>query len=260
MSARDEILAALTENPAGLTLKELAPLCPAGDCDEQVVGRNIATLRSEGEIHPDGFRLGANVWKLGKRPGEEERERHLSLAGAEQRRPSTPRQAAHAIASERAATRQAPPAEPKPAERVVRVSTLAILTRMTDAARANGSCTIEAFRKLLPDVSEQDVRTYCRDLVQQEVLERVPGRGTERYRLKAKNGEAAPAPKPELTIPKFADAALPAKVEDAHFAINEEGELGIEKNGTTVSLTLPELQRLQLFLGRARPILESAAA
>ena len=68
-TTREEILAALAEHPDGLTTKELAPHCPACECDAQIVGRTIALLRSENVIHAGAeLREGGAIWIAG--PGE----------------------------------------------------------------------------------------------------------------------------------------------------------------------------------------------
>ena len=44
MSTRDEILDVLGKHPDGLTSKEIAPHCPAAECDLMLVGRMVGAL------------------------------------------------------------------------------------------------------------------------------------------------------------------------------------------------------------------------
>lgn len=101
MNARAEILEALTDHPDGMTSKEIAPLCPGAECDLMVVGRLIAMLRTENKVHaaPE-TREGATVWIFGKEPVEQ-REAHVTLAGADVRATSHVSEAARAIANMR---------------------------------------------------------------------------------------------------------------------------------------------------------------
>lgn len=79
MSTREEILAALTDSPAGLTSKELAPKCPSAECDPLIVGGLIAQLRTEDVIHAaEEKRDGATVWVFGPAP-KEEQPAHVSV-------------------------------------------------------------------------------------------------------------------------------------------------------------------------------------
>ncbi len=71
MSTRDEILAALTDHPGGLTSKEIAALCPSCERDEQIVGGLVATLKREGVIYPNGFKNAQLVYFFGAPPREE---------------------------------------------------------------------------------------------------------------------------------------------------------------------------------------------
>src|SRR3954464_7957465 len=78
MTTRAEGLAALKAHAAGLTSKELAPLCPAAECDVQVVGRVVAGMRSDGLIHPGSeLREGGIIWLSG--PAEREERELASL-------------------------------------------------------------------------------------------------------------------------------------------------------------------------------------
>jgi hypothetical protein len=71
VSTRADILAALSDHPDGLTLHEIAPLCKACECDEQIVGRTVGMLKSEGVIYPAGMRESVLVYAMGKPPEEE---------------------------------------------------------------------------------------------------------------------------------------------------------------------------------------------
>ena len=156
MSTRDEILAALTDHPLdGLTLKEIAPLCPACEFCEVTVGRMLGALKQEEVIHANGLRAGQQIYFFGKRPvpAEERREPPMTLASS---RP--PSEAARAIAAmRRPAAEQAPsratstptaatPARPAvPQENAMKVATL--VERCMAAMKKHGPCNQEQLAK-----------------------------------------------------------------------------------------------------------------
>lgn len=159
MSTRDEILEALTENPEGLTTKELAPKCPAADCDEMIVGRTIAMLSHEHVIHRGTeLRAGGVVWIFGKDPKTEPpKEAPVSLAGADQQAKPNISAAALAIAALRTpktaagqtssrapkpetATTSAPAAAP---QEVVMKPKTTVAERVVEALKKHGRCTVE---------------------------------------------------------------------------------------------------------------------
>lgn len=109
MSTRDEILAALTDAPDGMTLKEIAPRCPSAEFDLQIVGGMLATLNHENVIHCSGFREHQLLYFFGKQPvpAHELREAPVTLNS-----PSVVSEAARAIADMRRRTTPRTPRTP----------------------------------------------------------------------------------------------------------------------------------------------------
>lgn len=170
MSTREEVVAALTACPNGLTSKELAPMCPACECDELVVGRTIAGLRSNDEIHESSERRdGATVWILGKRPQEDvggpitlpyapkPDAPHLSVAAREiaamraSKQPAQPKTAAGQASAGTVPLAHERPAAPAPAAAPLEEQSMSdkkpLADRIHDALKAHGPMDAEQLAK-----------------------------------------------------------------------------------------------------------------
>lgn len=294
MSTRDEILAALTDHPEGLTSKELAPLCPSAECDSMIVGRVIAGLRTEDVIHPGTeLRDGATIWIFGKSPRVEVREPPVTLP--EGARPAASvSEAARAIAAMRtpaaglknynkasaaaAAATESPPAPAKAQQENHQEKPMATIREKIEAAlREHGPMTSREIGKY---VKAEGLGQNCAELAARGALKKLGNKGPRStiYGLPGqKKGDAAPEPeapqqvktnkKPQLrSIRRAAPApsaprrdARTSNEGDAKFAINEQGELGIELEGQKLRLDSEAFARLRDFIGRTEPVWKVAA-
>lgn len=266
MGTRDEILQALAKNLEGMTSKELAPLCPACECDELVVGRTIAQLRAENLIHSGtGFRAGGGtVWIYGPAPGAAAEPR-VSLESPKQE----PSAAAKAIAAMRQTSAAKPPA-PAPAS----------TPKQPAPQREGADMTIrEKVEALLKEQGPMDSRTMRKHglkgatlsqhlsyLADMKVLKRLGGgRGTTIFGLPGQTlADAKTKPEPERQpMPDKAKYQAPSAPRPANgsarFAIDEAGELAIEVDGSgAVRLAADAFARLRDFINRTKPIWEAA--
>lgn len=207
MSTRDEILAALEAHPEGMTSKELAPLCPACECDPLVVGRTIAALRAENLIHPGTeLREGGTIWLKGARP-EERREAPITLAGAEQQPKSNVSDAALKIAAMRqpqTAARQAPDRAPMPEttpaprpaaapQEETMAEKKSVTERVIEALQKHGALALDQLAKHA-STTKATLYTMMGTLQKKHGVVKV-GRGV--YDLKA--NKAAPPPRAETS-------------------------------------------------------------
>jgi hypothetical protein len=279
MTTRDEILAALTDNPAGLTSKELAPLCPAAECDAQIVGRVIAQLRQENVIHPGTeLRDGGTIWVFGKGIERDP----VNEPALPQPVISKHAQAIAAMRAPKAAAERAPDRAPKPVTTPspARPAALPEATmkekkplaeRVVEALRAHGNMTLEQLAKRV-ETTVQTLYTMMGTLKKRGVTA-IEKRGNapsiygfaasaprrDVLAAGAEIGRQAP-PKQKTKPPRIngrAPGAAPS-AGDAQFAINENGDLGIEKDGSKLMLCRSELGRLRTFIQRCEQILDGA--
>lgn len=225
-TTREEILAALAEHPDGLTTKELAPHCPACECDEQIVGRTIALLRSEDVIHAGSeLRNGGAIWLAGPGEKKEVRERPHSLPYRPDAKPVS--EAARAIAQMRGGsqsaaerplaratqpvTRQAtvPAAGPQP--EVQETAAMTIRERIEAALKAHGPMDSRTMRKrgLKHDALAQSLG----DLFARKVLIRLGGGPRSSvYGLpgqKLEDASTAPRERAEVKLPATKSTKTP---------------------------------------------------
>lgn len=252
MGTRDEILAALKAHPKGLTSKELAPLCPACECDELVVGRNVAQLRSEKLIHGGaGHRNGADaVWFYGP-PQETVPEQRVSLESRRQE----PSVAAREIAALRQFT-TAPKPPPTPKRPGVGAS---IRQKVEELLKAHGPMDCRTMRKrgLSGDTLSQHL-SYLADM---NVLHRLGGgRGTTIFGLPGQKLEDATTKPERQPLPGTPRHRAPPRASSAtRFAITEAGELEIAiEGGDALHLPADAFTRLRDFIARTKPIWEPA--
>jgi hypothetical protein len=159
VSTRDEILHTLKAHPQGLTSKELAPHCPACECDPMVVGRNIAQLHADNLIRPGTqLRNGSTVWLHGGKT-EEVREAPITLASGMHPPAQSPAAAAQAIADMR---RHNTHADGRPTVR----------EQIEKALRLHGPMTST---EIGAAVDNDDARQHCSSLAQRGVLVRLGG-------------------------------------------------------------------------------------
>lgn len=173
VSTRDQILEALSEEPAGLTLKQLAEFCTACDYDEQIVGTMIAILDRENVIHcAEERRDGATVWIFGRRLAEVA-EPHLSLAGGDRRPSSATSEAARAISGMRQTSTRTR-AHATPSLQGPALTVRAKIERVLHEYGPMRSCDIAEH---LP---EKDIGNHCSSLATRNLLRRLGGtkRGT----------------------------------------------------------------------------------
>jgi hypothetical protein len=227
-TTREEILAALTEHPEGLTSKELAPLCPACECDPQIVGRTIALLRSENKIHAGTeLREGGAIWIFGPEK-RESREPPMSLPYRADARPHVS-EAARAIAAMRGGSQSAaerPLARAQPAPETREAPARPAVSPQEQPAM---STTIrEKIEALLKEKGPMDSRTmrkhglkngalsqHLADLVERKILVRLGGgpRSSIYGFPGEKLGEKAePVETPARRAPKPPKAAKPRKM------------------------------------------------
>ena len=277
MTTRDEILAALTEHRDGLTSKELAPLCPACECDEQIVGRVIAGLRAEDVIHPVGLRAGATIYKFGPPPSERVNEQPVTETKLARIAPLPDRfpKAAAGMAPDRAhspATTPAPAPAAAPHQEQAMATKKPLAERVVEALKKHGACTLEQLAKHAGSTAGS-LSTIMGTLKKKYgvIRGKAPGmpstyslgapadalqRGAELGRNKPKrkpqrvNGRA---PAPSRAAPSAPPAAR-APIDGAAFGINEMGEIGIEKGGVKVRLDVAEFARLREFIERTTPV------
>jgi hypothetical protein len=294
MSLRDQVLDALTDHPGGLTSKELTPLCPSAEDDSSMVGRVIAGLRSEHVIHPGTeLREGATVWIFGRGAEADAtvNERPVSHPEVSKAAHAIAAMRAPSAAAERAPDRAPKPVTtPSPARQAASqeypMEKKTVAERAFDAIKAHGPITLEQLAKRvgstvgslytqLPKLRElgvakhqpnpREVATYAVGKVAKDGLaagaelgKRAPrakvqppkGHGRKASARRASRNGGAPGR--HRTPP-----APPAPNGDGHgaqFAINEAGELGIEKEGGKLCLDPPEFQRLRDFIERTSPV------
>lgn len=258
-TTRDEILEALTDSPEGLTSKELAPMCPACECDPLIVGRVISTLRAENVIHAGEFvRDGSTIWIFGKNPKEEVREVPITLPEGGGRQQPAVSAAALAIAAMRAPaqgirkTSPAAPASP-PQEKTTMQPKKTVPERVLDALKEHGHCNLEQLAKFA-STTKSTLYTLMGTLQKKHGVVKI-ARGV--YGL----GKPSTAPV-VAKAPAEQRAARPAAAKaangDAQFAINEQGELGIETDGQKLRLGSSAFARLRDFITRTEPVWKEA--
>lgn len=261
MTTRDEILAALTENPEGLNSKELAPLCPAAECDPLIVGRVIAALRAEEVIHPVGLRDSATVYKFGKPP----KESTAAEPGSDRGSGHQPRPASTT------ALAPARPAEQRDEEEHMQKKPLK--DRIVEALRSHGALNVDQLAKHA-DTTKATLGTMMGTLQKTAGVVKVkrgvyalkgaaapapreqPERVSTPQRKKKLKAKRPPAPRP---APRNGHPSAP-KVEDGapQFAINEHGELGIEVGEQRIRLDPSAFTRLRAFIESTEPVWKGA--
>lgn len=295
-STREEILAALADHPEGLTSKELAPLCPACDCDPQIVGRTIAMLRAENVIHPGAeLRDGGAIWIFGKAPAPTQVER-ITLPEHGRAAPAQVSEAARAIAAMRSGSAGAPrprapaaPSQQQPEQAAPQEgASMTIRAKIEAVLRTHGPMTSRAMRK--HGLKDDTLGQHLGDLATRKILVRLPGGGprstvyalpgqkavekteapaettkVERApkarkakKVKAARAKAKRAAAPRPRRPHDADrfqVADPNELNGApQFAINENGELGIEHEGQKMRLDAVAFARLRTFIEKTEPV------
>lgn len=295
MSTRDEILAALADAPDGLTVKELAPKCPAAECDEIIVARLCGALRLEDVVHIDGFRAGANIYKAGKNPNvAQPSEPKVTLAGFVPPQARGAGEATKAILEMRGISRPAPaparpPAPSAPASRSTEPAPhkegadMTIREKIEKVLKEHGPLTTREMRE--HGLKEGTLSQHCLDLTKRKVIV-VLGGGTRSkiYGLpgqkmsdrkevedtpsvpkvaKAKKGVREKKRREETPpqAPRREPAPVPAPANgSAQFAINEHGELGIEVEDRKLRLDPEAFGRLREFIEKTKPVWELAGA
>jgi hypothetical protein len=280
VSTREEILQALASHPEGLTSRELAPLCPACECDPMIVARQVAMLSGDREIHPDGLRDGAVIWKAGS-PLVVQDEPKLSLAGSANLDAGGRSAADHAkaIVQMRQASRQ-PPVRPRAAPVLPPVpmkdappkegADMTIKDRITAALKEHGPMTTRELRKYVKDTAAPTVLAKAaretREFVRlgggtRSGVYGLPGQKLAERKDEAPREPHSPAPRKPKVAKKPRKArrvktreerpVLPtAKNGAAHFAIDELGAVGIEKGGEKILLEPEEIVRLRTFIDK----------
>lgn len=278
MSTRDEVLAALEKHADGLTSKELAPMCPACECDQMIVGRVIAALKAEDQIHAIGLREGATIYKLGGAPNKEPAIERITLGDS-----SSPRQNVSQAARDIAAMRQGsriaavrapdraptPVTTPSPARPAVLLKEpdmsqkKPVAERVVEALKQHGQCNLHQLAKytgstagsLSTMIGKIDgVKRVARGiyaLAGAEAPKLAPANGKVEKPRKAKKARVAKAPrKPKVRKPT---PQLP-KNGDARFAIDEDGSLGITSEEKSMKLKPAEFARLRDFIERSEQV------
>ncbi len=288
MSTRDDIRAALKRH-GPLSLTELATHCPSCDNDRQVVGGAIAGLRGEGKVKIFGADAQHKpVYAIGDWPAEGDEQ--LRVPGSAIEKPKA--------AAERAPDRapSMPATAPSPARPAATLEEDNFMEKKTAVLNAIKQSDFGLPRKAILKIAGHDGQKIIKELLESGDIKQVGrsrgtkfvskdapardalesgaelGRKPKRKRINAhtprkghgrkararqasRNGAApgahrtAPAPLP----PEAAETA-------ARFAINEVGELGIEKEGGKLKLDRAEFERLRNFIERCTPILEGADA
>ena len=285
-TTRAEILQALRDNPDGLTSKELAPLCPAAECDEMIVGRVVATLRAEEEINaPGGFRDGATIYKLGAPVRQDEVGPRITLPESGGTRPPPVSAAALAIAAMRQpkaapvralgraptpATTPAPaPAQPLHQE-VAPMSKkdTSVAERVVEALTKHGPLDLDAL-SAKASTTKSTLYTMLGTLQKKHGVVRV-SRGI--YGMK---GVSSPAPSRPEAQPDKKKVELRARADrprrsdppdqkkngnGTNFGINEHGELGIDAGEKKIVLDAEAFARLREFIERTKPVWDGAGA
>lgn len=237
MSTRDEILSALTDHHEGLTVKEIAPLCPACESDEQIVARLIAQLRHEGVIQPGNkLRNGASIYVFAPEGAAAEPEPRHTIPYVPPPKTQHLSEAAREIAAMR--HREGKPMAPKKplAERIV------------EALKQHGRCSLDQLAKHA-GTTKNTLSTMMSGIprvrrVEPGVYEYAKSNGT-------KDGAPLSVPAPLKAVPGL---RLEEGISGAQFAINEQGELGIEKDDAKLRLDATEFARLRVFIERTQQV------
>jgi DNA-binding transcriptional ArsR family regulator len=282
MSTRDEILAALAEHPEGLTSQELAPLCPAAECDPILVGRMVAALKQEEVIHQEGFREGAALWKAGA-PKREAPVERVTLPGFSPPAPRSAHEAALAIAESRKVARTAPPKPqlppapaapatiklpaPAPARKHHEEKPMKDLQgQIIETLKRDGPTSPGALAKSMK-TSKPTLRAALKKLAKAGKIVLTGSTNGRTASLPGQDlpgkGERRQAPQPQARAerqPQRRERVPGPTNGDARFGINEVGELGIEKDGAKVVLEGAEFQRLRQFIEQTKNVWEGAGA
>lgn len=264
-TTREEILAALADRPAGLTSKELAPLCPACECDEMVVGRTIAALRADNKIHSGTeFRAGGGtVWIAGPTPGPAAEVR----VPLESPRSATASTAAKAIAALRQASPGArpssAPARPAPEESAT-MSKKTVAERCVDALKQHGRLTVPQLAKHAKSTAGS-LYTIGTQLKKLGVVKVARGIYAMAGSAAAKASPASqPVKKEKVKAARTVRRDPPEPREHkpngaARFAIDQGGELAIEVDGSgAIRLQAEAFAKLRDFIERTKSIWEDA--
>ncbi len=275
MSTRDQILEALTDNPAGLTPREITPHCTACECDEQIVARQIATLSAEHVIYPVGLRAGQNVYVFGKPPSAERVNEVPIESPAGKPEPHHMPLRFSKTAAVRAPDR-APkpettpsPAQRQPIQEVPMATKKPVAERVVAALKERGASTLEQLAKHA-DTTVGTLYQMMGTLKKNHGVHKhaQPGRQAALYSLeqaappqkRAAPAQPAKAKKPAVKKPARINGRAPAARPvpptngDAQFAINEVGELGIEIEGQKIKLDAPAFERLRGFIERTQSV------
>lgn len=243
VSTRDQILEALSESAAGLTLPELAEFCTACDHDEQIVGTMLAILHRENVIHPGPeLRGGLKVWIFGKEPIEEHQppislasgdkgprvgqrapvsEAALAIAGMRQDSPRTRAHAAPSVQSPALTVR----AKIEAALREHGPMRATDIEKHVDEKRISSECSTLLYRKILVKLGGNRRGSIYglpgQTLKDQKDTQPTKGRDPETLIRKANGGEGAVTP---AAGPAIAEEPKPAAAPVAHREIHAKLE------------------------------------
>lgn len=143
-----------------------------------------------------------------------------------------------------------------------------VIERVFEVLQKHGACTLEQIAQHA-DTSVANLYNYMGTLKKKHgVVKTYPdGKGSiATYSIgepKAKKSERKPAKRAKGKAPRPATPPKPPaqpKRTNGHaaFAINEDGQLGIEKDGTKLSLDGMEFERLRGFIERTEPVWKGA--
>jgi hypothetical protein len=181
--------------------------------------------------------------------------------------PATPRSflppqpnAAAQRAPDRAPEPETKPSPARPAaeqEEVMKGKKVA--ERVLDALRTHGACTIVQLAEHA-DTTAGTLGTIMGTLVKEHGLVKHQPDRSKAALYSLGKGKPAPVEKPKR-VNGEAPAPTPPKPKPnghAAFAINEAGQLGIEKEGLKLSLDGQEFERLRSFIERTEPVWKGA--
>ena len=258
MSTRADILEALTDSP-GLTLSGLTPLCKSCDGDPQIVGAMLAQLQREEVIHTAAEpKQGETVWLFGKQPVEHEYQPPITLPSPDRGPTKSAAEAAREIAAMRKGSRTGPVSckSNSAAEEVKQEVPMkkTVVERCVEVLKKNGRMKSSELAKHA-GTTVGTLYTLIGELKKKHGVV-IPERGY--YEIPVKY-QPPPLPVDER-LKRAREAFGKSQANGATFAINEHGELGIEKAEQKMMLAAEELQRLLEFMKRTQQVWEGVTA
>lgn len=265
---RDQIRAALAQH-GQMTCTELVEQCPEANGNRSMVLTSLQALRTEGKVKPLGLEAGEPLYDINEWPAPGEPELRVPRSSLEviapraigvRKQKPAPEQAPSRPKSSTASTTPAPAQVAAPQE-----GEMTIREKIENALRAHGPMSAGALQKYVK--GSANLSASCSELADRNLLVKIPGHGPKRYGLPGQKIAD------QVAAPKGAKESAPATPtnpvsringaehgDTARFAINEIGELGIEKDGAKVGLDKAEFYRLRQFIERCTPIIEGVDA